>query len=378
MTSNIGQRLTNDSRILVTIPTYQKGGVVSFLNAIREHFEGHVEFFSIGKTSCGESVLKMGHRVLTDYVRFYRLLCARPYDLVHINSGFLSKAILRDAVFLLIAKIRGLKTVVFFHGRDEFVERIVSRYAAAVFRSVYGQADLFLVLSSHLRSNLQSMGIRKPIIVTTTVIADDVAAHALGGRVCTSENFTVLFLARVERAKGIYETIQAFSLLRNCISKARLWVAGDGSELSRVKAFVRDHGIQGVEFLGWIDGTDKYWTLLNADVYCLPSYSEGLPVSVLEAIAYGLPVITRPVGGLCDLFQRGRFGYLADEGTPDAIARYLKELAMDATLRTTICKFNRAYARQHFGAKQNAATLEHLYLQVLDGTISSAAARMGE
>jgi len=141
-------------------------------------------------------------------------------------------------------------------------------------------------------------------------------------------------------------------------------VAGDGLEFAGAKRYAEVQGIENVNFTGYITGSAKHKAFLEADVFLFPTYGEGLPISVLEAMAYGLPVITRPVGGIKDFFVNGTMGYLIESKEPRDFAELMGTLLRDPESLERIGTFNRNYAREHFGADRVASRLQDIYGQL--------------
>jgi len=146
---------------------------------------------------------------------------------------------------------------------------------------------------------------------------------------------------------------------------ARTWlaivVAGAGTQLEKAATLVQNRQLADVSFAGEIHGEAKYAVLRAADAYLFPSHSEGLPISVLEAMACGLPVVTRSVGGLQDFFEHGKMGFITASREPRVFASLLSRLIQDPMLRSRMSAFNHAYAREHFTAPQIAAQLGRVY-----------------
>jgi len=356
-------------RVLVTAPSLSKtGGVAQYLSSLRPHLEEDVHFFTVGARSEDESFLGAGWRLVGDYWRFVRTLWREPYDMVHLNPSLGSKALLRDGVLLLISKAFHKPVVVFIHGWDEACERMLRKRFLSLFQRTYDRADAFIVLASQFRERLRTLGYHRTVFVEGAPIDDAILndqdrkpSHT--GR----RQFKILFLSRIEIAKGIYEALDSYRIVKRDFPFATLTVAGDGSELEGVKAYAAELKLADVSFTGNLEGARKRDAFKNADAFLFPSHTEGLPISVIEAMAYGLPVVTRRVGGLGDFFESGQMGFMTESYDPEDFAALLGRLIGDPELRTRISSFNRTYARKHFTATQVVARLEHIYRSVYAG-----------
>jgi glycosyltransferase involved in cell wall biosynthesis len=204
------------------------------------------------------------------------------------------------------------------------------------------------------------------MFVLTTAVSDDLFSYSLGQRILrknslVSDSVVILFLARMVKEKGLYESLEAFRLLRSRMGNVHLVMAGDGPDLHNAKEYSKSSGLAEIEFVGHIQGPAKIETFLRAHIYLLPTYGEGMPISVLEAMSMGLPVITCPVGGLKDFFENGKMGYLARTHDPVEISNLAETIIRDPSLRHRMSVFNRQYARTHFRASQVARQIEQVY-----------------
>jgi glycosyltransferase involved in cell wall biosynthesis len=363
-------------QVLVNIGDLRKkGGVASYFLAVKPYLGRNVSYFTIGSRVSDKTIVSSMTTILRDYLSFiYKLHRERP-DLVQLNPSLTHKAIIRDAVFLLIVKLFRIKIIVFMHGWDPKCERYIRKYFSSLFQIVYFQADAFIVLSNEIKAKIEKMGYRKTIFVDTTAVDETIfdSSTSLNETVVSSsfidnnknEGFKILFLAHVEKEKGIYETLDAYRILKGRYSQITLTVAGDGTELQRVREYVRLRDIKDVTFLGHVQNQQKKATFRNASVYLFPSYHEGMPISVLEAMAYGLPVVTRPVGGLKDFFESGKMGYITQSLNPVKFAYYTELLINRPDLRTSISCYNRSYALKYFAASRVASRLKTIYKKVL-------------
>jgi glycosyltransferase involved in cell wall biosynthesis len=141
---------------------------------------------------------------------------------------------------------------------------------------------------------------------------------------------TVLFLARLEEGKGIRELVQAIENLADQARGLRFVIAGDGPLMPEVRARLAHYCPTGyVTIRGYVNETDKPQLFREADVYVLPTYSEVLPVSMLEAMSYGVAVIATGVGGIPDAIEHGVTGCLIEPRNVPQITDQIMGLAGD-------------------------------------------------
>jgi glycosyltransferase involved in cell wall biosynthesis len=122
-----------------------------------------------------------------------------------------------------------------------------------------------------------------------------------------------LFTGWLVRANGVLDLIEAYKhsdILRNC----HLILAGDGDLMNELKNNIEKNRLHNISLLGWCKSEKIDELLLSSDVFVLPTYSEGFPNSILEALAKGLPIISTPVGGIPDSVIDGLNGFLIKSG----------------------------------------------------------------
>ena len=357
-------------KILITHPEFENpGGVSNYWRNLQGEFGISTVHFTVGRRTAEKGVLSRIRRSLADYWKFLSHVRNNDIDLVQLNPSLDPKSFARDGILALSARACGKKTVVFFHGWQKPFELRISRGLSWMFKLFFGRANAFIVLSDAFRKKLENWGVTKPIYREVTVLSNDSLAGVDVQEVVRkrhqSGKWRILFLSRVLRTKGIYETVEAASLLKAKYPNVELVVAGEGAELDKVKRFAHDVGASNVTFPGYVRGEAKRRLLEEANIFCLPSYSEGFPVAVVEAMAFGLPVVTRPVGGLVDFFKDGEHGFMSDSGDPAVVANMIERLLLDKALYDRISLTNYQYAQDHFSASDAAARLENIYSAVL-------------
>jgi glycosyltransferase involved in cell wall biosynthesis len=171
----------------------------------------------------------------------------------------------------------------------------------------------------------------------------------------------VLFLGRLHAAKGIFDLLHAIAGLRRDVPDVRLVCAGEGGRIA-VAAYAARLGIaDAVTFTGWVGPSGKRALLESSAVFALPSYDEGLPVSLLEAMAAGVPVVAAAVGGIPEVVLDGVSGFLVAPGDKVTLQRLLRTLLLDRALAERVAGVARQSALLRFAPERAIPRLEQLY-----------------
>jgi glycosyltransferase involved in cell wall biosynthesis len=150
-------------------------------------------------------------------------------------------------------------------------------------------------------------------------------ANGSGSRTCaTNGPVHFLFLGMIHPDKGIFDLLQVIRDHKATMAgKLKLFIGGNG-QVNKLQELIEAGGLQGmVEFKGWVTGNEKENLLQFADVFVLPSYFEGSPVAMLEAMSYGKPVIATTVGGIPEIVEPGLNGWLHQPGDREALRKAL-------------------------------------------------------
>lgn len=171
----------------------------------------------------------------------------------------------------------------------------------------------------------------------------------------------VLFLGRLDARKSPDVLLRASKCMLEAHSEAKLVFGGDGYP-ERYERLACELGIADrCEFLGWISGEEKEGLFERAAIYCLPSKNEGLPMSVLEAMAHGIPVVATPVGGIPQVVQDGVDGFLVGVDDVEALTAALISLEEDPGLRAEMGAAARRKIEREFGIDTAVKRLVAIY-----------------
>ena len=362
-------------KVLIIHPEFKDpGGVANFYLSLRDKFRKGIDHFAVGKRVDENNVSKI-FRIIFDYLRFIKELRNRKPDVVHVNPSLNFKAIVRDGVFIFVSKrCFNIKVLVYIHGWEKSFEKNLEHRPLWLFRKVYNNADAFILNAIEFKNTMRQWGFKQPIYIETMAVNDDIVkgidmqatlnARKEGGR------YKILFLSRIIREKGIYETVETFNILQEKHQNIDLIIAGEGEELRNVKDYVKKRGIEDVFFTGYVRDNMKQDLLKDAYIFFFPTYyGEGMPTCVLEAIAFGLPVVTRPMGGLADFFEDGVHGFKTERKEANIFAGLIDQLIGNLNIYEKISLHNYEYAKERFWASKVAERIENIYEDVWQGKL---------
>ena len=345
-------------KLLFLVPAKTaKGGIVNYFNVLENNFSLPVEYFVRGARSWPnrEGKIKEVFRAWNDLKTFKKRIKRKDVLLVQTSTSLGAFAVIRDGFFLRAAQKRQLITITFFRGWDEKFEKVLSGWKLKLFKRFFFKSKAIIVLSKKFEKKLRDWGYQGDIYVETTVV-DEVLLRSFNMNDFQNkinhlnlEEVNLLFLARTEEAKGLFEAIEAFIKLKKKFQNIKLTIAGDGFSKQKAIEKIISHQLQdSVSFAGFITGEKKVQAFRNSHIYLFPSYTEGMPNSVLEAMAFGLPIVTTPVGGITDFFVEGKNGYYVEIKSVEKIVEKVSLLLTNTPKYMEISKNNLDFARREF------------------------------
>ena len=177
---------------------------------------------------------------------------------------------------------------------------------------------------------------------------------------------TVLFMGLIGDRKGTFDLMHCVPDVLKAVPEARFRFGGNG-EVDKLRALASELGVShATELLGWVRGPEKRAAFLDASVYCLPSYHEALPVSVLEAMAASLPVVSTTVAGIPVAVEEGVTGYLVAAGDRAALTDRLIRLLRDPSAAVAMGAAGAARAISRFDHEVVTRDLIALWQRTID------------
>lgn len=262
-------------------------------------------------------------------------LSSQKIDVVHIHISD-GGSIFRKAICCIVAFIFNKPVLMHTHGAEFHVTyaKLPQRVQQALSK-VFQRCQGFIVLSQSWQNYyVLNLGLNpKQVIILPN-------PSELPTEVPDRKNRTqisLVFCGRVGQRKGTFDLIKAFANLPDHQRKCtRLILAGDG-EIEKAQQLAASLNLADqVTFLGWINSEKRDEILSQADVFILPSYNEGLPLAILEAMGWSLPVIVTPVGGIPELVISNQNGLLVTPGNIQQLSEAMELLIENETLRLSL------------------------------------------
>ena len=287
------------------------------------------------------------------------LLIRSKVDLAHIHASS-RRSFYRKSVYVLLTRLFRRPVLLHMHGGHffEFYENECGPLRKAYVRRILRSTRCIVMLSERHRRRMAE------IVPSTRLEVLPNASREIAVTPGIREPQHVVFLGRIDPKKGIEDLLRATATLAPRFPALTLTIAGSG-DLEWVRDVAREADVADrVETPGWVSGADKDRLLSRAGIFVLPSYFEAQPVSVIEAMAAGLPVVATSVGAVPEMMEDGRQGLLVEAGDVQALTEALGRLCADPALGLRLGEAGTERFRERFGVDSALARLEDLYEQV--------------
>ncbi len=307
------------------------GGIATLQKLIIKYVPSDIEIEHITSHDDGSIPYKL-IIFASAWIKFvWRLLHAET-DIVHIHVSD-GPSIFRKAILSLTA-FAFRKPVLMHTNGPEFhlTYAKLPLWTQQALAKVFRKCDGFIVLTNAWRDYyVPTLGLSEKQVF---VLLNPAELPAQVPNRINSAKVKLVFCGRIGQRKGAFDLINAFALIPDELRKrAELVLAGDG-EVKRAIQLAESLKITGqVNFLGWINAPQRDALLAKADVFILPSYNEGLPLALIEAMAWGLPAIATPISGIPELVTSGTNGLLVNPGDIQQLSEAMQLLIKDEDLR---------------------------------------------
>ena len=272
------------------------------------------------------------------------------YDIVHIHFS-LPPSEKRKYLFFKLAKMLGKKTVIHLHCGSQ-----IDEIWSPLYQTMFEQCDCGIVLSEGLKQKIEGhvgTSDKLKVVYNPCPIITEKTRY--------EKKNQILFSGTLHEGKGYKDLIRAFAKVADKHRDWKIVLAGNG-ETEKARALAVELGIvKQMVLLGWVNGEEKHKAFSESKALCLPSYAEGFPMAVLDAWAYGLPVITTPVGGIPDVAVDDENMLLFNPGDIDILAEKLDLIMSDEALKDKLTVSSVRMAAEKFNLNTIAEQVAEIY-----------------
>jgi glycosyltransferase involved in cell wall biosynthesis len=334
-----------------------RGGVSALVNvyfAAGLFGRGDVEYVA---THCDGAPLRKLGRAAAAWLRVVPAMARGAVSLLHVHIAT-GASFWRKAAFVLPARLFGVPYILHMHGGN--LEAYCGRIhplSRRLLQSIYSRAAAVVALSSEWQATIERLVPRARVVSIPNPVQIPAEPAPLD-----AAPPTVAFLGVIARRKGVHDLLRAWAIVLRDMPQARLVLAGSGDG-PEAAALARSLGIEGsLEAPGWIGPEARATLLRRAWVFVLPSHFEALPMSMLEAMAAGVPVVATRVGAIPEVVSPG-CGVLVEPRDPQALAAALLQVLQDASRRQAMGAAARRRVESGYAPGPAVAAIEALWRQ---------------
>ncbi|WP_373483682.1 glycosyltransferase family 4 protein [Acetobacterium sp.] len=304
-----------------------KGGMTSVINQICEYDwkQDDIQLSFIPTFKPGNSAVKILFFCCSYFKLISKMICDRP-DIVHVHMSY-KGSFTRAFSIHLLCKLLGVKDVIHLHGSEfEKWYDSSSELKQKKIRKLLRECSQFIVLGDKWKKVISRIESTTKIYVISNGIK--IPEKTVQWRVDCCK---ILYLGVLIPRKGLSDLLNAIKRLKDTgsISNMHFIIAGTGSDEKKLKTEVEKmHLNDKVEFVGWVSGDKKTYYLEHCQVMVSPSYNEGLPISILEAASYGMPIVATDVGDIASVVLDNISGFLIRPGDIEALTDALGKVSM--------------------------------------------------
>ena len=315
-----------------------KGGIAQVIY----NYEKYVfpQFKHIINSGEGDKIAKLA-RALSGWLQMaLRLLFDKKIKIVHIHTASYN-SFRRSAYFVKLAKQFGKKVVIHIHGGG-FKEYFATN--PGWIASVLNSCDAIIALSPSWEQYYRSITSGVKIDIVENIVPPPEKPEMMQ----KNGLFHLLFLGGINEQKGVFDLVDALHEHKAEVQGKLILHIGGNGKIGELQSRINNYGLSKmVVYEGFVSGAKKSFLLFNCDAFMLPSYIEGLPVSILEAMSYGKPILATPVGGIPEIVKEKENGLLFKPGDKIKMYEAISLLMDNPTLSSNMGKSSEAKSKSY-------------------------------
>ena len=302
--------------------------------------------FEQGKKDNEQGGLKRIIPLIAKFKQWTRLLKRYPHAVIHYNFPLSKASIIRDVPFIKYAQLKKRKIVIHLHGGVYLTSEKTPAYLNAMLKTVFGKTTPIVALSQLEKNAIESRYDVKDVLVLPNCV--DVKEQ-LPIKTVNDKPLTFGYIGRITKEKGMAYLLDACRKLKKDGVEFKLILAGKEDCPNEFIPYFEDSMKESFEYAGVVSGNKKEDFMSKLDIFVLPSFFEGLPMSLLECMAYGIVPITTNVGSISDVVDNGKNGIFIKVKDSETIHNAICQLNNDREMlgkmsemahRTILSKFS--------------------------------------
>lgn len=347
--------------LMVGVDESTKGGmwtvVENYLNDIDFVKKNNLIYIPTSITGC--SIPKRLMFTMRSYLKIVSAYRKTNFDILHVHMSERS-SIKRKGIVMRYAKKKGAKIVLHMHGAEfEVLYKQMNPDKQKSVRNILNLADKILILGKYWS---EFIGGLVDDVTKVNVVYNAVAVPA--NYEYSVESKTILFLGAISKRKGIDILLEALKQKASILeSNYNVKIYGpdiDGNIVQRIDEADLSNW---VSYCGWLDKDNKPKVLKNTAINVLPSYNEGLPMTILEAMSYGIPSITTSVAAIPEAVNNDN-GIVINAGDVEELANALEKMCADNSYRFNLSKRAYADAVDIFSVEKHIFQIQSIYREI--------------
>jgi len=359
----------NKKRVALVGPISCNGGIAAVVNAVAssESIMSRYELLFFNTTNYKDSNFFINFIIfIKSIVSYLKKMLEGKVDLAHIHTSY-ERSFYRKIFFIFISSFFKVKIILHLHSSkfdDFFIDS--GGLKKKIIEFFLKKSHAIVLLCKDWKEKID----KRYSLINTVVINNptplDIRQIKINTEESNSNFIKILFLGFLIKTKGIYDLIEIADRLNKSSFAHKIIICGKGEEERKFLKKIKDRNLSNIEYLGWVLGKRKLDLLKNSDIFLLPSYKEGMPMVILEALTFGLPIISTKIAGLPDMVIDGENGYLLNPGDIDGFVEKIKILILHPGLRKDFGSRSRIIV-QKFAREKIAEDWNKLYQKVQYG-----------
>lgn len=359
--------------IIITSPSLDPkinvGGISAVVRFILKNNPGQkYVHFILGKTDRTYRGLSWIFSTVNSWLRWFKLVWEKKHSLIHFNLAMDKRGISRDMPLILYARLLRRPLIIHLHGGEFMSDKDVNWTVRKVIHFLLSGRELVVVLSDFERQLvIDRFGANKVIVLQNSV--DLSYAKDFRKQINTSLPLKILFLGRIIKIKGLEDILKALEILHNRGTDFSFVLAGAGKDEAEYCRRFKETLGEKFRFAGVVKGEETIKVLTESDIFLLPSFFEGLPIALLEAMSLGVVPVVTTAGSMGTVIRNGETGLFVDMHSPDSLASAIGLLNTDRELLGKISINAVEYVRQFHDPVKYIEALNSIYERVMNGMI---------